>query len=653
MTGDAQLVGPSRHRQLSGPLRYVQAVVLGAIPILGFAYIAGLHTTFGLLIFAEQWIGLFYSLCLVGLFLTFPPTAGASRAKVAWYDKILVLVAVVPGGYLALRYPDIALDFAGHGPVRSVASVLGILLILEGLRRTVGWTLVFVVLAFIVYARYGAMMPGPLAAQPMQWPRLLNYLYVDPNAVLGMLRLAATIALAFIAFGQLLLHFGAGDSLTRVALLVFGRFRGGPAKGSMLGSSMVGTITGAPMSNVFLTGNVTIPMMIRAGYGRATAAGIEATVSTGGQIMPPVMGVAAFIIADNLGVPYTDVALAALIPALLFYLGVYTQIDLEAGKRQLRGLLPDERPRLRETVQKGWVIAPVLAILIYTLFIVRMNPANAAVFSTVFSVPFLFLVRSNRREPLRRIARTLEGSGRLLLDVSLILAAAGLVVGIASASGLGFRIGYTVVQSAELGGVWVALIIAAIASIFLGMGMPSVAAYALVAVLVAPALTDFGISPMAAHLFIFYFAIVSNITPPIAVAAFAAAPLAGATSMKTALEAMRVGIVIYIVPFLFVFTPAILLEGEVGSIVLHTLFAAAAVVALGIALVGYLTRPLGLPSRAVAAIVALTMLVPVPDGLLVTVRGVGVLALVALVGSELMVQMRRRATGSVTTTLAE
>src|SRR5680860_103561 len=431
-----------RHRVLQGRLGLLQTTLLISIPVIGLLFVSNVHLSLGLLVFTEQWVGLFLGMCLAGVFLTFPAVKGSADRRLPWYDAVLAVIATLPGLYLALAYPSIVRSFGSHDAVRATFSAIPIVVILEAIRRTVGWALVSVVLVFLIYAKFGTGLPA-IAAQPTGWSRLLSYLYVDPGALMGMLRLAATIALAFITFGQLLLHFGVGDSLTNISLLLLGRFRGGTAKTALLGSSLVGTITGAPMSNVFLTGTITIPMMIRSGYAPATAGGIEATVSTGGQIMPPVMGIAAFIVAENLGIPYSQVALAALLPAILFYFGVYVQVDLEAGKRNLLGVPRDQLPKLRTTLREAWVILPILGILVYTLFIIRMNPTNAAAVSTLAAVPFLLLQVAHRRGLVRRILSTLETSGRLLLDVTAVLAAAGFVVGVASVSGLGFRIGYS------------------------------------------------------------------------------------------------------------------------------------------------------------------------------------------------------------------
>lgn len=630
----------ARHRRLRGPLRYVQGTLLASIPTLGFLFIANVHMSFGLLIFTQQWVGLFLALAFAAFFLTFPATKHASRDSLPWYDALLAAIGPLPGLYIALTYPTIVAELGAPDAARVVLSGLTIFLILEAIRRTVGWMLLAVVAVFIVYAKYGSAIPGFFSAQPTDWDRLLNYLYVDPSAMLGMLQLAATIALAFITFGQLLLKFGVGSILTNVALLAFGRFRGGTAKASMLGSSLVGTVTGAPMSNVFLTGTITIPMMIKSGYKPSVAAGIEATVSTGGQIMPPVMGIAAFVLAENLGMPYAQVALAALIPAVLFYLCVYVQIDLEAGRLGLAGLSRDDRPAVWATLRSAWILIPVIGILIYTLFVERLNPPTAAVLSTVGALPFLLLVAGNRKGAAGRIIGTLQSSGRVLLEVAVVLGAAGVVVGTASLSGLGFRIGHAVVQLSGGGGLALILLLAAVASIFLGMGMPTVAAYALVAVLVAPALVDFGITPIAAHLFIFYFAVVANITPPIAVAAFASAPLAGTTMCQAAMQAMRIGVLIYVVPFLFVFDEALLLlEGpqqtlvSVGSAVIG-------VVLLGAAIVGYLARRISWLARAIIFVCAVALIIPATETAVVSAQVIAVIVAAAVLGGHYVLQRR-------------
>ncbi len=606
---EAKPAKSSRYRTLTGFERRLELGILCAIPVIGILFILDLPTRLGFVLFTEQYIGIFMALYLAATFLTLPVRKGSNQKAVPWYDWVLVLLSLPAGLYITIRYP-VLVNNLGHFTYQQILfGALAMVLIMEALRRLVGLSIVIIMSALILYARFAVHFPAFLGGRPMSFGRLINYLYLDPNSMLWMLMLASTIGLAFIFFGQVMIHFGVGQRLTDLAMTLCGRVRGGSAKTAVVGSSLVGTITGAPMSNVILTGSITIPMMKRSGYTPRMAGAVEAVASAGGQIMPPVMGIAAFIIAENLGVPYASVALAAFFPALLYYLAVFMQVDLEAGKHGLGALNRKEIPPFWRTILRSWVSLFALSFLIYTLFIVRKAPATAAIISGLICLPIFAALPGNRKEFFHRLIRSLEGSGRLLLTIGGVLTAAGLVVGAINTSGMGFSISFLLSQIGT-GSVIFLLIGAAVASMILGMGMPSVAAYALVAILIAPALIKFGIHPMAAHLFIFYFAIVSNFTPPIALTCFAAAPLAGANPMKIGVTAMRLGIMSYIVPFIFVFSPTMLLKGAFPAILVSVFTAVVGVAALSVALTGFLVKSIGWSRRVVMILGAAGLLLP-------------------------------------------
>lgn len=599
----------ARFRKLSGISRAIQIFLSFTLVILGILYILGIHVYFNIAIFKEQWIGLFMSLFLMLIFLSVPASKKLPRDKVPWYDVLLVIIAMPSGIWLAVNYPHITMEMANATNTRVILGTIAIILLLEAGRRMVGTTLVFVGAFFLLYAKYSTLLPGYLSGIELTWREEINFLYVDANSTLNMLGLAATFGLAFVFFGQILLKFGGGDALTNVALLIFGKTRGGPAKAAIVGSSLVGTVTGAPMSNVFLTGSLTIPMMKRAGYPAHFAGAVEAVASSGGQIMPPVMGIAAFLIADRLGAPYAEVALAALVPAILFYIAVFVQVDLEAGKRGLRGMKKEEMPAAVKTIKEALPITLVLLFLIYLMFIARINPASAGIYTAIAAIPILCLQKESRSNFWKRMFQSIEGTARLLLDVGSSLAIAGLVIGSISISGLGFTFGYFLTLIGE-NSLLLLLIASAVGSIILGMGMPSVAAYALVAVLVGPAMVDFGVHEMAAHLFIFYFSIVSNFTPPIAVAAFAAAAIAGTGPMRTGWAACKLGVLAYIIPFLFVYSPTLILEGDMMMIVLSFLTAVIGTLFLGAGLIGYLFQRVPLFLRIILTVAGVLLLLP-------------------------------------------
>ena len=600
-------------RVLQGALGGVQRAILFAIPIIGIVFIAGIHTYLGLLIYTEQYIGVFLTLSLVGTFLSAPFTRKSPRDRLPWYDALLALLSVPVGLFLTIRYPEMASRLGVLSPDRVILGGILILLVLEGLRRTVGWMLVIVVSVVILFAHFANYMPGALHADATAWDRLFAYLYLDPNSMLSLVAIASTIALAFIFFGQVLLNFGGGEALAQLAILGFGRFRGGPAKAAVVASSVVGMMTGGPVVNVMTAGTITIPLMIRSGYPPALAGAIEGIASSGSQIMPPVMGVVAFMIAENLGIPYASVALAAALPAILFYLVLFVQVDLEAGKMNLRGLPKSELPKVGPTLRNGWVVIPCLAVLVYTLFIIALPPATTGVVSGFASLVLLLLFGSGRKGFFQRLARAFEGTGRVLVNLGVVLAGAGFIVGVAGISGLGFNLAYALVSAAH-NNLLVLLVLAAIASTILGMGMPTVPAYALVATLVAPALQQMGVPLLAAHLFIFYFAIVSNWTPPVALATIAAAAIARSNPNRTGYIAMRLGILAYIVPFLFVYSPALILKGTPLDVALSAVTAVFGASTLGVGLVGYLRQRVPVISRILLAAAGIALLIPLRQG---------------------------------------
>jgi TRAP transporter 4TM/12TM fusion protein len=554
--------------------------------VIGIGYILGIHTRLGLAIYSYQYGGAFLGLALSAIFLSVPPTKKTQGDWVFFLDILLALLGLAGGFYVALFYPILVENLGAPSTLRVVLGGMTVLLILEAIRRTQGWALVLAVSFFILYARFAHLFPDPFYAKGTVWRTLINYLYLDPNGLFNMVLIGATIGTAFMFFGGVLLNFGFGQTLTDIALIIMGRFRGGPAKVAVLASSLVGTITGGAMTNVMLVGPVTIPMMKRAGYTPVEAGAIEAVASTGGQIMPPVMGIAAFVMADFLGIPYAQVALASAIPACIFYFGIFVQVDLLASKRGLKGLPPSEIPRLGHVLKKLAVLLPVGAMLVFTLFGLRLDPAVSGVASGLVALIMCVAAKETRTDFWRKLLKTLEGTGRILLDIAAILAGAGLLIGCLSISGLASSMSLSLIELAGKN-LFLLLLLSAATSFILGMGMPSVAAYVLLAVLTAPALVEMGIPALAAHMFIFYWGIVSNITPPVALAAYAAAPLAGADAWRVGWTACRIAVMMYLVPFMLVFAPTLLLIGSPLKIVLDTLLSVIGVVFVMIGFVGY------------------------------------------------------------------
>jgi TRAP transporter 4TM/12TM fusion protein len=632
---------PSKFRTLSGPAGTFERGLLATLTFVGALWAAEVHHFLPFAFFREQYLGLFLALGLAGVFVGVKPWPRAPGDHVPWYDALLAVAGAAVGLYVTVFYPTIAYQLSVLTWDKVVLGALAVVLVLEATRRLVGWIMVALGGVFILYANLAWLFPGLLEGKGSTWPRIFVYLYLDTNSLLGLpISVTAGMVVAFILFGQMLYAVGGDKFLTDLALVAMGRFRGGPAKVSVVGSCLFGTVSGSAVSNVVVDGPITIPLMKRTGYAPHVACAIEAVASTGGQIMPPVMGVAAFLIAEFLSIPYSEVALAAVIPALLYYLAVFVQVDLEAAKHGLTGLPRAQLPQFREVMRRGWTFLLPLAILVYTLMIAVWEAGKAGMAAVVVTMLIGFARRVDRLT-LPRLYQALVETGRILLDILSITAVAGFVIGVLQLSGLGFKFSVLLINLAG-GSSFALLVLTAIVCIILGMGMPTAIIYIMLAVLVGPALVQLGISPLGAHLFLFYFGMLSMITPPVCLATYAAASIGGADFMKTGWTGMRLGVVAYIVPFVFAYHPALLMKGSVVDIVLAAATAAIGVVLLGVAGVGQLFRPVGWGRRALAAVAGLLLFPPLSNWEWMVVNLVGLGLGLVLVISEWLATVRTR-----------
>ncbi len=616
------LLPATKFRSLQGAPRLVQRCLISALTLLGALWALEVQNSLPWALFKEQYLGLFLALALGSIFLGVKINRHEPGISIPWHDWVLAGGGVLVGGYIAVLYPTIAYRLGILSPDRWIFGGLAILLLLEATRRLVGWALVVLAIVVILYAKFAYIFPGLLYARGSSWGRVATYLYLDTSGLLGFpLTVAASIVVAFIFFGQALYAVGGDKFLTDLALVAMGRYRGGPAKVAVVSSSLFGTVSGSAVSNVVVDGAITIPMMKRTGYPSHMAAAIEAVASTGGQIMPPVMGVAAFLIAEYLNVPYRDVALAAIFPACLYYVALFTQVDLEAAKRGLSGLPSDQLPKLRGVMRRGWVFLIPLVVLIYTLMIDNWQPGKAGM-AAVISTFICGALQKETRLSLRGFLDCLEETGKTILDIVAISALAGLVIGALQLSGLSFKLSLILLTVAGGHGLLL-LSLTALVCIFLGMGMPTAIVYIMLAVLVGPALTQVGIVPLAAHLFIFYFGMLSMITPPVCLASYAAASLARSNFWATGWAGARLGIVAYIVPFVFVYHPALILDGTAGDIVLAVGTAVIGVFFLSVGCAGYLFRSLGLGKRALMGAAGLLLIPPPLTGIWLVANALG------------------------------
>ncbi len=604
----------TKFRSLTGAPQAIARALVFLLTILGALWAMEVHNALGWAFFREQYLGLFVALALGAIFIGVKASKSEPDGRVPWYDWLLGLGGLLIGGYVTVMYPTIAYRLGILSPERWLLGAVAIILILEATRRLVGWALVWMAVVFIFYAKFAYLFPGLLYAKGSSWERIATYLYLDASGLLGFpIAVTASIIVAFIFFGQALYAVGGDKFLSDVALVAMGRYRGGPAKVAVVSSSLFGTVSGSAVSNVVVDGAITIPMMKRTGYPPHLAAATEAVASTGGQIMPPVMGVAAFLIAEFLNIPYKDVALAAIIPACLYYLALFTQVDLEAAKYGLVGLPAEQLPKFRNVMRRGWVFVIPLAVLVYTLMIDNWQPGKAGM-AAVISVFVLGALQKETRPSLSVILKSIEETGKTLLDIVAIAALAGLVIGSLQLSGLSFKLSLLLVTVAG-GNTLLLLALTAIVCIILGMGMPTAIIYVMLAVLVGPALTQLGIVPLAAHLFLFYFGMLSMITPPVCLATYAAASLARSDFWLTGWAGARLGIVAYVVPFVFAFHPALILHGTPWEILLATGTAIIGVVLLGIGCAGYLYRPLTGIKRGGVALAGFLLILPPAGGL--------------------------------------
>jgi TRAP transporter 4TM/12TM fusion protein len=528
-----------------------------------------------------------------------------------FWDPLAAAAGLVLCLYLAYRYPQLSTELTSRPLDGVLMSAALALLVLEGTRRMAGFSLVGFTLGGVVYAMVGHHLPGVFAARPVDFTRLLVYLGLDTNALLGTsLQIAIIVVVPFILLGQVLGRCGGSEFFTDLARAWMGRYRGGSAKVAVVGSALFGMISGSAVANVSAVGVVTIPLMKRSGYPAQIAAAIEAVGSTGGQLMPPIMGAAAFLMAEVLQVPYVEVMIAAIIPAFLYYLALFFQVDAEAAKRGIRGEPAERLPQLLAVLRAGWYFPLPFAALVYTLVYWNWPAEYCALAATAILIGLsLVFGYKGERVPVADIVKAVVSTGSAVVDLILICAVAGMFIGILNITGLAF--GLTLQLLTITGQNLPAMLaLTAIMAIVLGLGLPTVGVYIIMATLIAPALVKVGVAPMAAHMFLLYFGIMSMVTPPVALSAFAAANIAGADVDKTGWTATRIGWAAYIVPFLFVLSPSLLMHGAPLAIGWAVLTAAIGIWLGTIGVVGFFYAPVAWTWRVLFIVAGVLTLIP-------------------------------------------
>ena len=532
---------------------------LSALIFLGICWVADLPIRLNIGVVTASYIMLMLGISIAAGFLIRP---GFKQNRINISDLILGLIAIGVWFWSAIHYVDWLTDLAQRGPEKWIPGLIGILLLIEALRRFCGIAITLLTITFILYGFFGYFMSGVFEGAFVNPTRLILYFYADTGGVPGLiLSIVCTIVFGFILMGELMKTGGGGQFLTDASLSLMGHYQGGPAKVSIIASSVFGSISGSTVGNVMSTGVVTIPLMKKTGLPGYFAAAVEAIASNGGQLAPPVMGATAFLIAEFLNIPYTRVVGAAILPAIVYYVILFSQVDLMAKDNNLIGLDKSELPRFRDLLrQRGLHLLPIV-LLIILMFGFGYQPAKSALLCGASSLAIGGLLGSTKFNK-KTFTNFLNNACETLIPVILIGAAAGIIVGVLNITGLGFNLTLLLTDVGKAFGLLVMLMMTGVIAIILGMGMPTAAVYIVLSVVLAPAVTEMGVPVLAAHLFIFYFGLVSMITPPVAVASFVAAGIAKASIWKTSFTAMKLGIAAYLLPFLFVYNDSLLLEGN-------------------------------------------------------------------------------------------
>lgn len=607
---DASSLAVTRHRILGGWRRavFVAFTVLGLL--LAVNQLFNLRFLAGVTLLENRYLYLLLAVFFSSTFLVFPATKrGRGGAGVPWHDVLLFLAAVGTSSFFAWNADRIVAEaWEFTAPMYAVwVGVALWLLLLEAARRTGGTVLMVILLLASLYPVVAGRMPGPIRGLDQTFDNTIRYHTMGVEAVLGIpMRVFGTLFVGFIVFGVALQHTGGGRFFTNLAMAALGRFRGGPAKVSIAASALFGSMSGSAISNVLSTGQVTIPVMVRSGFHREGAAAVEANASSGGTVMPPVMAATAFLMASILGVPYIQVAAAAAVPIILFFISLFFQLDGYAARNRIRGLDRAEIPSVGQTLKEGWLYLVAFGLLVYLLVGLRRE-ALAPFYATAALLVLSMLRRETRWTP-QAAVDFLVATGRLLAELVAILAAVGLLIGSLALTGLGGTISSDLVLLAG-GNVLVLVLVGALACFILGTGMTITAAYVFLAITMAPALISEGMNPMAVHLFILYWASLSNVTPPVGLAVVAAAGVAGARLMPAMLESVRFAAVKYALPFFFIYSPVLVLQD--ATLLGFLRVAASALIGLGLvayALQGYLPWA-GSTSNTVAGYAARLLLV--------------------------------------------
>jgi TRAP transporter 4TM/12TM fusion protein len=556
----------------------------------------------------DPWLFRNYHLVLLGVLgFILIPGWGKARDRVHWSDWVFVVLLMVVGGYIYFNF-EALIWRAGVVPTTTdfFIAVIGVTLVLELVRRASGYALPLLCMVFIAYAFLGPYLPGILHHRGYSLERFFTYIYGLDGVFSVPLSISSKYIILFIIFGAFLQVSGVGRYFVKWAFAVSGHTRGGPAKVAVIASALMGTMNGTSAGNAVATGSFTIPLMRKVGYSPRFAAATEAVASTGGQIMPPVMGAGIFIMAELTGIPFQHLILAGIIPALLYFVSVYFMVDLEAVKLKLLGFPRDALPGFWPVMKQGYLFLPVLVI--FAMLLMGFSVVMAGFCAIVSSLVVSWFSKATAMGPGKTLV-ALETGAKNAVQLMAVCAGAGIIMGVIALTGIGLKFASVILGIAGTSHL-LALIFAMFISLILGMGLPTTAAYAVAASVVAPGLIQMGVAPLLAHFFVFYFACVSAITPPVALAAYAASGVSGSDPVRTAVTSFRLGVAAYIVPFMFFYAPEILLQGETLDTITQTATALVGVTALACSVQRFFFGRLSVPLTVILFIAALGLVSP-------------------------------------------
>lgn len=600
----------------------LMAIIISAIAIT-FSLFQIYTAMFGVLdAHLQRAVHLSFGMALI--YLLYPTKRNWSREKLHPFDLLLATLGAAAPLYIIAMYDQLVLRAGTVTSIDMVVGLIGVLLVIEGARRVVGIPMVIVVIFFLGYAFVGPYAPGVLAHRGLSVDELVGHLFFTTEGVFGIpLGVSSTFIFLFILFGAYLETTGLGKFFIDIANAIAGWASGGPAKVAVLSSGLMGTVSGSSVANVVGTGSFTIPMMKKLGYHKDFAGAVEAAASTGGQLMPPVMGAAAFLMAEFVGVPYIEVVKAATIPALLYFAGVWIGVHFEAKKNNLKGIPREQLPKAYVLFkERGHLAIPLIAIIY--LLISGYTPMKAALWAIFLAIGASMLRKSTRIKP-SEIVAGLEKGAKGVLGVLVACAAAGIIIGVVTKTGVGLKLASALLDLSG-GHLLPAMFFTMITSIVLGMGVPTTANYVITSTIAAPALEQMGVPVLAAHLFVFYFGIIADVTPPVALAAYAGSAVSGGNALRTGVNASKLAIAAFLIPYIFVFSPTLLMiNSTVGTVLYATCTALVGMIGLGASMIGYFITKANIIERILFFVGGVMLVHP---GSFTDLIGLGLLAIV-------------------------